>query len=400
MAVIYYSANQRARAIQYYVTVSAAASTNTITATVNSKTETYTVTATDTATTAATNAVLQFSQTLLNELRVFTFSNPADGIIAAVGPSSGSPVSITWGGTATLTGTTATVTALSPADIDDATNYAGGVKPGNGDTLILENGSFDLLWNLNEFTSNTVTLIRRASHTGRVGLDDYNPAGYVEYLPRFFETAGTTITLEDNGQGGARIRSTAGSAVTVTITGTGTGNLGSETFELYGTPASSVANINGGGLAFCPLGSQTGTLTTVRCANGSFRSGSGATLVTFTAQNSNVAIAGAFTTYTQDNGSSSTFSRASAGTTVNINDGSVAWGSTGAITTLNVYSGGTFDCTTAPALFAITTVNTYEGSTSIDTNKRITRSFTWNWNGDLTKQSVDWGTDGGTTVSS
>lgn len=394
MAVIYYSGNQRTRAQQYAVTVTTITVGQTITATINSKVETYTATSTDEATEAAA-AVAQFSASLLLELRNFTFTS-ADTVITAVGPADGAPVTITWGGTASLS--TSTIAALSPADVDDAANYVGGVKPVNMDTLVVENFAGDLKYNLAEFTANTVMLIRRASHQGQIGLPDTNPLGYPEYLPTHFETAGTSLTVEDGGSGFVRVRSTAASAVTASIVGTNQGQLGAERVEIYGTPASSVLNLNGGSLAFCPLGAQTGTASTIRCANGALQVGGGATLATVTAQNSQVAIASSLTTYTQDRGTATTFMRAAGGTTLNIEDGAFSHGSTGGWTTVNVRSGGTFDATFAPTTVAITTVNLDEGGTLLDPNERIVQPYTLNLNGEMRNMTMDIGTTVALTV--
>lgn len=398
MAVIYYSGNQRTRAVEYYVTVATITAGQTITATINGKVETYTSTTADEPT-AAREAVAQFSESLLAELRNFTFSSPADGIIYAVGPADGAPVAISWGGTASsLTGTSASVTALSPADVSDDANYVGGAKPVNGDTLVVENYAGDLKYGLDQFAANTVTLVRRASHTGQIGLPDTNPLGYPEYLPTHFETAATALTVEDGGQGFVRVESTAGSAVTATVTGAGPGTLGAENVEFFGFPASSVLNINGGSVAFCPLTSQTGTAATVRCANAAFRVGAGGTLGTATCIASQVLIAGAYTTYVQSDGTDATFDRASAGTTTTLNDGTVAWRSTGSPGTVTCNSGSTFDASLAPATVSVTAVTINEGGTFRDRNRRVARPIAFTKNGDQLNMVIDMG-DGTDTIT-
>ena len=367
-----------------------------ITATINSKAEIYVSDTTDPATAAAA-AASQFSASLLLELQNFTFGS--DGaVITPVGPANGAPVAITFSSTGTLTGTTASVTALSPSNVSDAANYVGGVAPGNGDTLIVENTAVDLLWALNTFSANTVTVIRRASHTGQIGLPDTNPLGYPEYLPTHFETAGTAVTVEDGGSGFVRIKPAAGSAVTVSVTGDGPGAIGNENVEIFGTPASSVINLNGGSLAFCPNGSQTGTAATIRCANAALRVGGGATLAAVTAQNSQVAIASSLTTYTQDRGTDTTFGRAAGGTTLNIEDGTFTNRSTGGWTTVNVNSGGTFDNTFAPTTTALTTVNVAEGGTFLDPNERVVQPYDLNVTGEMANVTLDLGTTIALTV--
>lgn len=395
MATIYYSGNQRTRAIEYAVTISSISVGQTVIATIAGKAETYTST-TATPSVAASAVVAQLSSSLLLELDNFTFT--ADGaIIRAVGPSDGAPITISWTGTATLSGTTPSVTALSPENISDAANYIGGSLPTNGDILEID-GPYNLRFGLAQFTSNTITLVRRASHTGVIGLPDTNALGYPEFLPKHFETAGTVLQIEDGGSGSVRVRSTASSAVTATIVGSGGGQLGSERVDLYGTPASSIININGGSLSFCTGVGNTGTAATIRCANGALRIGTGATLATITVQNSQVAIGSNVTTYTQDRGSSTTFARAASGTTLNIEDGVFSHASTGGWTTVNVRSGGTFDVTFAPATVAITTINLDESGTLLDPNERIVKPYTVNVNGEMANVTIDLGTTIALTV--
>lgn len=398
MAVIFYSGNQRAQAVEYRVTVATITAGQTITATINGKTETYTSTTADEPT-AAREAVSQFSNSLLAELRNFTFFNPADGVIYAVGPADGAPVAISWGGTASsLTGTSASVAALSPANVSDAANYVGGSRPANGDTLVVENYTGDLKYGLAQFAANTVALVRRASHTGQIGLPDTNPLGYPEYLPTHFETAGTSLTVEDGGQGFVRVKSAASSAVTAVVTGESPGQVGQENVEFYGFPASSVLNVNGGAVAFCPLTAQTGTAATVRCANAALRVGAGGTLGTATCYGSQVYVAGPYTTYVQGDGTQATFDRASAGTNTTLNDGTAVWKSTGSPGTVTCNSGSTFDASAAPSTVSVTAVVIAEGGTFRDRNRRVARPVEFTKTGDQLNMTIDMG-DGADTIT-
>jgi len=372
-------------------------SVSTITATINSKVETYTASATDTVTTFATAFVSQLLASLIPEFRLVTWTNPGVGIIQGTGPQDGRPVTITWGGTATAS-TTTTVAPTSPFDAGDALNYAGGL-PVNGDVLVLENNAASLFYNLAALTSITFTIIRRSSHTGTIGLADNNSLGFVEFLPRHLECAGTAITIADNSTGFLRIRSTAATATTLTITGNAGGGLGQEYVEVFGLPASSIININGGTLALAPLGTQSALATTVRVNNGVFRSGPSATLTTLNITNSTVQLNGAYTTFTQDRGSTSTMLEASAGTTTNIEDGTVFWASTGGPGALNINSGGTFDNSGAPGAVAVGTVTLNEGATILDPAERFTKTYNIVIVGELANLTMDLGTTFNLAVS-
>ena len=199
--------------------------------------------------------------------------------------------------------------------------------------------------------------------------------------------------------GGMRVESTGSSPVTEVITGTSSGTLGKENVELSGTPASSVIDMNGGGLAFCPLSSQSGTAATVLVANAAFRAMSGATITTLTAQSAKLSLGTSVTTMTLDAGTTATLLRAGGGTTLNIYNSSVSHNSTGGWTTVNIYNGGSYDVSQAPATVAVTTVNLNEGGTFLDPNKRVTRSFTLNQIGHLANMRLNLGFGASLTVA-
>jgi hypothetical protein len=390
VATNYWVGKQKYVAQLYQVTISSISSTQTVTATINSLVETYTATGSD-ATAAAAAVVAQLSATLTPEFSQFTFSS-SGAVITATGPSDGRPVSITWGGTATLTGTSAAASAKSPHDASDGVNWSTGSAPGNGDTAVFENGSVDCLYNLSAFTSNTLAVVKRSSYGGQMGLPDTNPLGFPEYLPALFETAGTTLTVEDNGVM-VRIKSTAGSATTLTVTGDGGGTLYSESVEVTGLPASSVVNVNGGTLALSPLTSQSSAVATLRGANATVRTGPSAVLTAASLYDTQSELAGNYTTLVVDGNSTVKVARAAtAGTSTTIDGGTVNWASTGGPNTTSVNTGATLDFSGCPALVSVGTITLDAGATLNDPYERMTKTFNLVLNCKMSEVTMDLGT--------
>lgn len=393
MATVYWTGGQLPRAYARQSLVTAVSATQTLIVTINSKAETVTATGSSVIT-FATEAVAQLQASPIPEFRQITWTNPSDGVVLGTGPSDGRPVTIAYTGTCTHTDTT-NATALSPFDVNDTANYAGGALPVNGDVFVIEDTDKSLLYNLAAITSITYTLVRRTSHTGPIGLPSVNPLGFPEYLAVALEGAGTAVTIEDNGAASfVRFKSTAGSAVTLTVTAPDRGgSLDSEGVEVWGTPASSVVNVNGGALAFAPLTSQVATGATVRVADGSFRCGPSATLGTLTFDNSAGDLSATYTTLTLDQDSTVAVRRAAAGTNTNIDSGTLTWNSTGGIGATAVSSDGTLDMRGAPTAVTTGTITVSEGATIRDPYKRLTRTVTFTVLGEMSRINWEMGTN-------
>lgn len=331
-------------------------------------------------------------------------------VVTATGPEDGRPFTLTAsvvGGAGTLTAGTV-VNGSSPHDLNKAANYSAGALPVNGDVVVVENSDEPILWGLAGLTTVTFTLQRRDTHTGQIGLPPVNEdGGYPEYRARHLETAVTGATGLDiavsssDGPGQVRLRSTAASAVTLTVRGPGAGRgVGQEPVEVYGTPASSVVNSEGAGVAVAPLQGQTATVATLRALNSAVTVGSGVTLATINLVGSEAAINCSYTTLTLDRGSFARVFGAAAGTTTTSDDGTIDWQSTGSPGTITLGSGGGFDCANAPAGFAITSIATHENSVFNNPADRITRPYTWSLpRTELSRIFADIGTNQTLTVS-
>jgi hypothetical protein len=387
MADIFWSGNQVARAQEYAVTVTASAASGTLTATINSKTETYTTTSTDTAV-AAQGAILAFQNSPINEFRMMTWS-ASGSVMSAVGPPDGRAVVVTWGssgGTTTSGGGSPSVAATSPYNYADTANWVGGVLPASGDRAVFQGNLTSVLYGLTQNTADTVALLIEASYAGSIGLPTVNPLGFVEFLPTRLELAGTALTVNANGQSIYRVKSTAGSAVTVIFRGAS----GNETFDLTGTPASSVLRQSGGGIVLCPDIGETGTLATITAdGNFTFRSNSGLTIGTGSFYQGQALIAGPYTTMTVDNGATVTTTAASAGTTTNAY-ATLVWTSTGSPGTVTVGATGSIDFSASPSTVSVTAVTVREGGTFSDPNKATT-GYNMTFVGDQSKCNIKLG---------
>jgi hypothetical protein len=360
----------------------------------------YTLTAADTtAELVAASVMADLQQSPLAELRNFTFS-ASGSVLTCTGPADGRPVSIAFtAGGGGVTVSVSTTNPTSPFDLGDGANYSGGSLPANGDVLVFDNSASPVLWNLNALASLTVSIVKRAGFTGQIGLSDTNDFGYPEYLPTHLATAGTSITIEDNGAM-CRLRSTASSAVTANLTGPGNGQLGAESVEIHGTPASSVINMAGATLAFCPLSSQTGTAATVRCANSVLRVGTGATLGAVNISDSQAVIASGYTTLFADRGSQVRVQgAAAAGTSTTNQGGTVVWASTGTPGAVTLGSDAVFDLSQAPSAMAVGTVTLAEGSNLNNPFDRLTRPYTVAFTGEVGRTTLDIGTGQTVTVN-
>lgn len=371
MADVFWKGLQRARAMVRTLTVNTADTGGTITVTVGgTKAVVVTPATTNAATTAAAIAAACAASTE-PEFQEITWAS-SGAVVTATGPADGAPITVAKadGGSNSTTLATATA-ALSPSDVADGANYAGGAAPANGDRLVLQDTAVPLKYNLAALTAVTFTLLRKDTFAGSVGLPDTNAAGYPEYRPTHLELAGTGIDIEGaaaDAAGQFRLRSTAGSAVTATVRGGSRAAVGSEVVELYGTPASSVLRVSGGSVAVAPKVGQTATLGTLLASNASLRVGSGVTLSGAPAlTNVSAVILSSWSgTLTLDGGDVSVGGAAAGAFTLDA--GRLTWRSTGNPgNSPGIGSGATLDLSQAPATLSIGgTVALYAGGTLDD----------------------------------
>ncbi|HYH65587.1 MAG TPA: hypothetical protein VD866_12895 [Urbifossiella sp.] len=365
MADIFWVGRQRRRAMVRTLTVTTAVTNNTVTVTVGGTKSVAVTPSTTNTTTTATEIAAACEASTEPEFEEITWTG-ATNVVTAVGPEDGAPITISrtdGGGNVTVLATT--VAALSPNDLTDAANYAGGVAPDDLDRLVLQDTSVPILYNLGGLTTKTFTVLRKDTFTGSVGLPDTNANGYPEYRATHLETAGVTIEVEGtdrDGPGQFRFKSTAGSAVTLTVRYGRPAAIGQEAVEVFGTPAASVYSVAGGSLAVAPKVGQTAAVGTLTASDASLRIGSGVTISAGpTLTNVTAVVLSSWTGALVLDGGAVEVGGAAAGS-VTIDGGRVAWRSTGNPNAVSVGSGGVFDLTQAPATLTFgATVQAYAG---------------------------------------
>ena len=345
------------------LTVSAVANGGVLTATVgiypNNASVSYTCTGTDTTSTAAAalQAILASVQDGRFQEIVWTV---ASNVVTATAQTPGTPFTLAASSSGGATLTRSAVTAnVSPSDAGNAANWDRNNAqqlPQNGDTVIVQNSSVPILWNLDalknvQFASYT----RWMSFTGTIGLPEVNSNGYVEYRPTYFQFSGPPggilsmiLGVGQTGSGPTRERYNVGSQqTTLDLFGSGSPQddyavrfLGSNVFNVLNVYASSL------GAAMLPA--ETAAVQNATVLNGaSLSCGAGcafsgtltlfnATAVLFDAPNT-IMCQQASTLTVESNGALTYPS-------VSLYSGSTAsWLSDGNIGTLNLQTGSSFD---------------------------------------------------------
>jgi hypothetical protein len=137
-----------------------------------------------------------------------------------------------------------------------------------------------------------------------------------------------------------------------------------------GTHASNVVNVYGGDLGVATFSGETAVIATLRQTGGKVLTASGTTLTTIDKNGGTLTTYSAATTITQRGGDASLWSGAH--TTIHVLEGTVNYNSTGTITTLNVYDGGTINFDAVNQARTVTTTTCVSGATIIDHAKLVT----------------------------
>lgn len=164
---------------------------------------------------------------------------------------------VPWTATTSATGTgtfvtATTTTATGPNYWNNALNWSSGTVPVSGDSVYIRQSNIDILYGTDQ---NAVTLLLwdvDSTFTGKIGLNDWNTNGYVEYRNTFLKISATTAFIgRGAGTGSGRIRWNAGTVqTTLSVYGTGTPDDGVvAVVDFIGTHASNVVSVQRGTLA-------------------------------------------------------------------------------------------------------------------------------------------------------
>lgn len=363
--------------------------------TINRKVVSYTAIGGDTNAIIAAALQVALAAATPAEFTEVTWTYAAAGVVVTgTATTAGVPFTNTSGATGTGTCVTATATAnTGPNSVDNAANWSLNAVPVNTDDVIIQGTDSSLLYGLTALSGVTPNSFQvRASFTGRIGLPDNNPAGYVEYRTKTLSIAGNSpVTIgEGEGQGSTLIRLAAGTGSTVVVVeSTGAApNDAAAAFMISNSGATNTLAVLSGNVAVAGSAGETATFSTIQVGGGSASNllpapvlsvGFGATIGTSLTLNSGSVlnrvtcpqlyqIGG---TYIQDAGTL---------TNVQCSGGTVVYQSTGT-TTLATFRnpGATCDCSQDPRARTFTNCSFTAGAILNDPSKSITFTNAGTW---------------------
>ena len=406
MATVRWLGRQKNKKQVNTITPASVAATNTFTVTINGKSITYTAVDTLVATVTAGLVALLTASDVPEEFKEITWTDSVT-LVTATANEAGKPFTQTSsaaGGTAT--NVTATTTAnVSQNDVNDGVNWSTGAVPAATDTIVVENTSSSLLWNLEALAANTYAELRILStFTGTIGLPQDN-GNYNEYRPLYFKAGFTLVNIgQGDGQGSQRIRiDGAAVASTVAVFSTGQsadaglpavlwkGTATTNILEAYGNAQVGVGLLAGEAAAILTL-SVAGSAQ-VRCGPS----------VTLSAANSTTKVGGRGAQLTTDSalvtatvtkeGGTHTLLSGNVTTNLQVHGGKVSYRGAGTITLAEVRDGGELTFADDATARTITTLNLYSGAVYRDPFQSVTWTNAVFIETSLDKITLDLGSD-------
>lgn len=297
-------------------------------------------------------------------------------------------------GTAT-TGST-TTSNQGPNDWSTAANWSAATVPVDGDIIHIEDGSWEILYGLDQSSIDPAALHIWASFTGKIGLPKWNSGGYAEYRTDYLTLNSCPILKigAGPGAGSGRLKINVGSnaACTADVERTGeTVEPGVPFQSREGTHANNVVNITRGYVGIAIFGGETATVLTLRVGFVANRAndatvvcGSGVTHTTVHQLGGRLEL-NANTTTVNVRGGTCVFKQAVTVTTLDV--GAVdprdtapctaLYNSSGTITTVNVRRNGILDFSQDMRSVTVTTLNAYAGARILDPFQRAAKTITY-----------------------
>lgn len=262
--------------------------------TINGKIVSYTASGADTNDTIAAALKALLAASAIPEFAEVTWT-VATNVITGTARAPGKPFTNTSAATGTGTLTTAIVTANGgPNVVSQAANWEGGTAPADGDDVVFDTGSTDVLYDLDQNAVTPASILVDVGFRGRIGLPETNADDavntYAEYREKYlrYGNSGDAQTITVTIRGGAgRIKLNTGSAQAVwNVSGT------AQPLEdnvpallLKGTHASNALNVAKGDVGVANFAGESATLAAVnvgyktnRAGDARVRLGSGVTL--------------------------------------------------------------------------------------------------------------------------
>lgn len=368
----------------------AAGNVVTTTVTGSGKAVRYTLVTGDTTATTATNFADAWNASAdreVTEIRAEVDPNNSSAVLFT-GPADGATFTLTSGATGGgITATDANVTTeAGPHDLANVANYSSGALPAASDTLDFRDAANGPKYNLTALTAISLNVVRRyASFTGQWGLPATNPNGYQEYRTQFLELDTDSLvfdaTLNDAPEQ-FRLRAVNAALTAIRIAGTSNpGGVGqSPNLELYGTVTGSTLAGSGASVGVALRKGQTAVLASVDLSDSRVDLGDGVSAAgaVFLNNCTGTVRPAAYTTYEQAGSSDVTVSgSAAAGTSTEVNGGTLRWNSAGTPNTTDVAGGAVFDLSFCPVDLPNTVdINQHRGSAVYNPAGRIAAGWT------------------------
>jgi len=277
--------------------------------------------------------------------------------------------------------TKAEVTAnQSPYDWNCIYNWTDDDTPDAADDVVLENSTSHVYYGLDQSAITVATLTVKQSHTGHVGLPEWNDTyDFTEFLATYLAIGATVCTIgEGDGTGSGRIKLDFGAVQTaVTVHNSGS-RADSElpAIMLKGTHAANTLTVHRGDVGVAVLAGETAVIATLTMdyvtnleSDAKVVCGSGATLTTIVKSGGILAIESNVVTVT-NSGGTATIKGTATVTTLNVEGGTVYCNSNGTIT--NLYVLGHVDFSRDMRALTVTNCYLYKGGKISDPHKRVT----------------------------
>lgn len=286
-------------------------------------------------------------------------------------------------GATTSTGTDSTANS-GPNVWNIASNWAEAAVPVDADDIVIDRGSIDILWGLEQSAVEPTSLAIKNSYTGKIGLPTRNSGGFAEHRTTYLEIGPVTLNIGDGvGSGSGRLKINCQSDQTImNVYGTGASvEAGVHALSWKGTHASNVVNVYGGDVGVATFSGETAVIATLRQTGGVLECSSGVTLTTINKLAGTLTTNSAATTVTNDGGDATL--RTGAHTTINANGGTVNYNSTGTITTLTINNDCVADFSGSNQAVTVTSTTVNDNGQLFDPSDRITFTNPIAWKGRL-----------------
>lgn len=265
---------------------------------INGKTVAYTANGSDTNNTIAAALKANLAASTIPEFAEVTWT-VGTNVITGTARTAGKPFANTSAATGSGTLVTATPTANSgPNVVSLAANWEGAAAPADGDDVVFDAGSSDVLFDLDQNAITPASILVDVGYKGRIGLPDTNADDavntYAEYREKYlrYGNSGDAQTITVTIRGGAgRIKLNTGTAQAVWNVNDSAqpleDNVPSVLFK--GTHTSNALNVSRGDVGVAPFAGETANLAGVnvgyktnRAGDARVRLGSGVSLANAT----------------------------------------------------------------------------------------------------------------------